>query len=1254
MPVSRIGVSLSPSCVSRAGACIALALLLAGCGGGSSGSSSQSLPVITSVSVSGPAYTQAGFCANFTTTVSGTGSYDRSVQWYVNGVAGGSTTDGLISTSGSYCAPAQPPSGNPVSIKAIANGDTTKFGSTITRVVAISISPSQTQMNVGATQQFSATAIGGVTNLIQWEVNGIAGGNASIGTITTTGLYTAPTQLTNVGISVEAALAEAPSLYAGAGITLSAQIVISPQDPQLTYGSTQQFSATINGSPVQVNWAATYGSINSSGLYTATGTQTPDTVRAWLASGNANGSTTVQIAGLRPTITSISPQPATAGDQITIAGTNLNPRGTVVFSDAIGGTIPVGVYTVGNGTFTVTVPQGAISGPLYVITQQGSLAPVQSNTLQFQRLARLRIRSPQRDLSEGESVTLQYALLGDSTPQTVTFSADIGSFNGATYQAPSVLSADTFAHVTACISGTQSCDILILGLHPFRIAPDVPLVGIGQSLQLSAILGGGGTGANWNLLAGGGSLTPSGLYNAGTNEIAAGPAIVSATSNGAMEETTVGVTGAFPGLLNRIVDYFDEHQPNASGTFADGLVIIGNRMYVAASNHLGAYTDSYFWIDVYDTTNPLQPVWLTAVEANSSGPVFAVGKYLYSYQNVDIAVPGSPNPPNTITIYQLQSGIPVLRARTTTLPQWWSINDNQGVLTLVIPGVSSTSTAEIVIYDVTSGVITSQDLNITLPSDANSFGADSATTVGNRLFVSVSNNDLSLPGYILTYDLTTSPPVLLGNVNGRSLAFYASANFLFGALGGMDTYDISAQLPQYLSHVDGVNAAQLRGTQLLARTQQQGFRMFDTSSPQTPTQTAILFDGIITGYDISQWAGNYVYEAQGDGGIAIFDATQTGGPVAEYSVYGGPHLSVTANDMLWRSPYLYAATGSYDGAVLSIYDTTVNPINRIGEYLDVNQQGVSVQAAGNYVYFGMTQNMAVLNVSQPSSPSLVATVPVPAASLAIAGNTLYAGTLSKGLVAMDISNPAAPATLSASLLPAVPVKMRVVNNLLMIADGTGGLLVYDISSPTSPILLSQTTAFAAVNDVAVNGTTAFIAADVDGLGILDISNPAHPVLVSKTSLSTIDPFDSLSPLNETISIGINNGLVYVGTLNDNGLVFGLDCANLPVPRIVSKYAYGDFVETAVGSLLFNGNELLVGGAINSGVYPIEVVDISQPFDSIEEFFPPVTLQNPAPISMIKHGFATPYTGRGPNSIRRFHNTFPDPTDHPRALYRTEK
>jgi hypothetical protein len=81
----------------------------------------------------------------------------------------------------------------------------------------------------------------------------------------------------------------------------------------------------------------------------------------------------------------------------------------------------------------------------------------------------------------------------------------------------------------------------------------------------------------------------------------------------------------------------------------------------------------------------------------------------------------------------------------------------------------------------------------------------------------------------------------------------------------------------------------------------------------------------------------------------------------------------------------------------------------------------------------------------------------------------------------------------------------------------------------------------------------------------------------------------------------------VGTLDDNGLVFGFDYANPAVPRLVSIYAHGDFILTWVGSLLFAGTDLFVGGSLGFS-YPVAQVDMSQPFDSINQYFPPAALQ----------------------------------------------
>ena len=670
----------------------------------------------------------------------------------------------------------------------------------------------------------------------------------------------------------------------------------------------------------------------------------------------------------------------------------------------------------------------------------------------------------------------------------------------------------------------------------------------------------------------------------------------------------MGVTGAFPGLLNRIYDYVDQHSQALHGTYTTNQAVSGNQLYVAATDYNGL-TYSYYFIDVYDITDPLHPVWLTAVEANSAGPIFVTGQYLYSYSGCDAAVPGCPS---TVTIYSIQSGVPILHARGG-LPQWWNIANNDGVLTLVM---SQTPYGQVIEYDLTAGTIVSTTLNLTLPSDANQFVPDTSLAVGNRLFVSVETNDLTVGGYILTYDLTTSPPTLLGKLNARSLNFYASGNLLFGALGGMEIYDISQQLPAEEGYIDGINARELMGTRLLATTEQQGCVMVDVSNPQDPKVTSILFDGVVVGGECGPFTGSYVYESEIGGGIAVYDASATGGPISQAILYGGPHLSSASYDLLLESSTLYAATSTFDGPAWEIYDVSTIPANRLGEYIVPNpaQAGYSVQASSHYVYFGMSNGIGVIDVTQPSSPTLVGTIAAPAiGSLARVNNTLYAGAANNSIIVLDITNPAQPATIKTITLTDLPIKVRVFGNLLLVADNAAGLLIFDISNPQSPVLLSTMPNFTLAEDVTVQGTTAYVAADVDGLGIVDLSSPSQPVLLSKTGLGRTYPFDGSTPLNEALTVAVSGSLVYVGTLNDNGIVVGLDCSNLAAPRIVSMIAYGDAVETWSGALFFNGSELFVGGALNGGVYPVTEVNMSQPLDSINQYFPPTALQNPFPL-----------------------------------------
>ena len=58
---------------------------------------------------------------------------------------------------------------------------------------AVSVSPEQGSLTSTQTQQFSATVNGVTSTNVTWSVDGVAGGNSSVGTISTSGLYTPPT-----------------------------------------------------------------------------------------------------------------------------------------------------------------------------------------------------------------------------------------------------------------------------------------------------------------------------------------------------------------------------------------------------------------------------------------------------------------------------------------------------------------------------------------------------------------------------------------------------------------------------------------------------------------------------------------------------------------------------------------------------------------------------------------------------------------------------------------------------------------------------------------------------------------------------------------------------------------------------------------------------------------------------------------------------------------------------------------------------
>lgn len=183
---------------------------------------------------------------------------NTAVTWQVNGTAGGSSSAGTISSSGLYAAPATVPNPATVTVAAVSQADTSVSASasvTVTSPSTVSIAPGSATVSAAATQQFTATVKGETTAEVTWQVNGASGGAAATGTISSSGLYTAPAIPPSGQTVTVTAVSQADS-----SMKASATVTVAPS------------AATLNGSYAFVfNGQSSGGRLVEAGSFQADG-----------------------------------------------------------------------------------------------------------------------------------------------------------------------------------------------------------------------------------------------------------------------------------------------------------------------------------------------------------------------------------------------------------------------------------------------------------------------------------------------------------------------------------------------------------------------------------------------------------------------------------------------------------------------------------------------------------------------------------------------------------------------------------------------------------------------------------------------------------------------------------------------------------------------------------------------------------------------------------------------------------------------
>ena len=403
---------------------------------------------------------------------------------------------GAVTSSGLYTAPAtMPASGTDTVTASNAIGSSTAT-ITLKPPAEPKVSPSAVTVLLTKTQQFTAA---GATS---W--------NAVAGTVTSSGLYTAPGTMPASGTDTVTASNSVGS--SSAKVTLQANVppTISPASVSVVLTKTQQFTAV-----GATSWAAVSGTVTSSGLYTAPSVMPAsgtDTVTAINSVGQSSATVTLLTNATPPVISPASVSVMlTKTQQFTAAG--------ATSWAAVAGTVTsAGLYTApslmpASGTDTVTAINsvGQSSATVTLLTNVAPAISPSSVTLMLTK-------------------TQQFTAAGATSWKAVS-----GAVTSAgLYTAPASMPASGIDTVTAInAAGSSAATVtLVSNLPPAAVSPATVTLILGATQQFKSA---GAT--SWAAVAG--TVTPTGLYTAPAAMPASGTDTVTAMNSAGQSVATV-------------------------------------------------------------------------------------------------------------------------------------------------------------------------------------------------------------------------------------------------------------------------------------------------------------------------------------------------------------------------------------------------------------------------------------------------------------------------------------------------------------------------------------------------------------------------------------------------------------------------------------------------------------------------------------------------------------------------------------------
>ncbi|MEM6989894.1 MAG: hypothetical protein AAF721_05340 [Myxococcota bacterium] len=327
----------------------------------------------------------------------------------------------------------------------------------------------------------------------------------------------------------------------------------------------------------------------------------------------------------------------------------------------------------------------------------------------------------------------------------------------------------------------------------------------------------------------------------------------------------------------------------------------------------------------------------------------------------------------------------------------------------------------------------------------------------------------------------------------------------------------------------------------------------------------------------------------GDGSASAADTgsttapatTDAGSDTAAVDSTGEPGTTASVDDTSGGSSSDDA--GSESGTTGEV---ACGPPVELGVFVPADGDARGFAVDGDTVFLAVTSaGLEAVDITDPANPASLGAVDFGngelAFTVAIAGDHAYVGQRGSGWKIVDISDPAAMVEVASEDTDDAE-DVAVVGDIFFVVNGNG-LRTYDVTDPTMPSELSPTVVLpGASNSLAVEGDTAYVAASGGGLVAVDVTVPAMPMELSVFETSA----------NAT-HVAIDGTTVFVSHADGVNI---LDMTDPGTPAELGVYMRdrGQAIATDAGTLYVLGDD-----TASTQVPFLAIVDVSDPATPLE-------------------------------------------------------